>query len=74
MFNFSFGGPQDYKKTNPLVAMMDEIKVWSVVGFAAVRDIIVLTITQTEEDTLTIELPPEPDLRPENCSSFCVRW
>ena len=66
MFNFSFGGPKDYKKTNPLVAMMDEIKVWSVVGFAAVIDIIVLPITQTEEDTLTIVLLPEPDLRSEN--------
>jgi hypothetical protein len=46
--------------------MMDEIKVWSIVGSAAVRGISVLTITQTEEDTLPIELPPEPDLRPEN--------
>jgi len=26
MFNFSFGGPKDYKKTQSLVAMMDEDK------------------------------------------------
>ena len=29
MFNFSFGGPKDYKKTQSLVAMMDEDKGWN---------------------------------------------
>ena len=27
MFNFSFGGSKDYKKTKSLIAMMDEGKV-----------------------------------------------
>ncbi|MFC1844358.1 hypothetical protein ACFLZ5_06160 [Thermodesulfobacteriota bacterium] len=66
MFNFSFGGPKDYKKTKSQIAMMDQTQVLSVVGFAAVMGIIALTITKNKDDTLTTELPPETDMPPEN--------
>ncbi len=50
MFNFSFGGPKDYKKTESQVAMMNEGKVtsleeekfWTWVGGLAVVGTIVL--------------------------------
>ena len=48
MFNFSFGGPKDYKKTKSQVAMMDKEKVtWTekqktYVGVAAIFGIIAL--------------------------------
>ena len=40
MFNLSFGGPKDYKKTKPQVAMMDKDKVKTAVGVAAVFGIV----------------------------------
>jgi hypothetical protein len=50
MFNFSFGGPKDYKKTESQVAMMNEGKItsleeeklWTWVGGLAVLGTIVL--------------------------------
>ena len=50
MFNFSFGGPKDYKKTESQIAMMNEGKVtsleeekfWTWVGGLAVVGTIVL--------------------------------
>ena len=38
MFNFSIGGPKDYKKTKSQVAMMDndKVKTYAVVGALAV--------------------------------------
>ena len=44
MFNFSFGGPEDYKKTKAQVAMLDRTMVWSVVGFTAGVAVIYLTV------------------------------
>jgi hypothetical protein len=53
MFNFSFGGPKDYKKTKSQVAMMNEAKartsnqdkVLTAVGVGAVLGIIFLIKT-----------------------------
>jgi len=63
MFNFSFGGPKDYKKTKSQVAMMDQTELLSVVGFAAVIGIIVLTINNNHDDSddndLWVTLPSE---------------
>ena len=63
MFNFSFDGQKDYKKTKSQVAMMDETKAWSVLGFAAVIGIIVLTINKNHDDSddndLWVSLPPK---------------
>jgi hypothetical protein len=42
MFNFSFGGPKDYKKTKSQVAMMDNDKVKTYVVVAALAGILVL--------------------------------
>jgi len=62
MFNFSFGGSKDYKKTKSHVAMMDQTELLSVVGFAAVIGIIVLTISKNNDDSddndLWVTLPP----------------
>src|SRR5210317_1415942 len=66
MFNFSIGGPKDYKKTKSQVAMWDKSETWSYVGFVAVIGIIALTIDKNHEDTLTIGVPPEPAPPPEN--------
>ena len=54
MFNFSFGGPKDYKKTESPIAMMNESKVttaaedklWMWVGGLAVVGIIAFGITK----------------------------
>ena len=63
MFNFSFGGPKDYKKTKSQVAMLDGTMVLSVVGFAAVVAVIYLTVSDNDADTLTV---PQNDPPPEN--------
>ena len=42
MFNFSFGGPKDYKKTKSQVAMMDEDQVKTALVVAAIFGIIAL--------------------------------
>ena len=49
MFNLSFGGPKDYKKTKSQVAMMDKDKVKTYVGVAAVIGIIALSIAYSND-------------------------
>ena len=43
MFNFSLGGPKDYKKTKSQVAMMDKDQVMTAVGVAFYIGIIALS-------------------------------
>ena len=49
MFNLSFGGPKDYKKTKSQVAMMDKDKVKTYVGVAAIFGLIAL-FAYTDDD------------------------
>ena len=56
MFNFSFGGPEDYKKTESQVAMLDGTEVLSIVGFAAVVAFIYLTVSDSD-DPETVPIP-----------------
>ena len=56
MFNFSFGGPKDYKKTESQVAMLDGTEVLSIVGFAAVVAFIYLTVSDSD-DPETVPIP-----------------
>jgi len=48
MFNFSFGEPKDYKKTNSQVAMLDKDKAWTAVGVVAVLGIMALTFSAND--------------------------
>jgi hypothetical protein len=70
MFNFSFGGPKDYKKTESQIAMMNEGKVTTTteenlrtaVGVVIVLGIMFLIIDNNNSDSddndLWISLPP----------------
>ena len=62
MFNFSIGGPKDYKKIKSQVAMMDndKVKTYAVVGAIAVG--VAILINNSEWPA------------PGNWSSFCVRF
>ena len=66
MFNFSFGGLKDYKKTKSQFAMLDRTMVLSYIGFAAVVAVIYLTVSKNDADTLTIpqDDPPPETVRP----------
>ena len=69
MFNFSFGGPKDYKKTESQVVMMNDGKVtttaeenlMTAVGVVAVLGIFFLIIDNngSDDDDLFLSLPPE---------------
>ena len=58
MFNFSFGGPKDYKKTDSQVVMMNEGKITTTaeenlrttVGIVAVISLIALIIRNNDDD------------------------
>ena len=75
MFNFSFGGPKDYKKTESQVAMMNEGKVTTTaeenlqtaVGVVIVLGIMFLIFDNNDDDSddnnLWISMPP--DSRPQ---------
>jgi hypothetical protein len=69
MFNFSFGGPKDYKKTESQVVMMNDGKVtttaeenlMTAVGVVAVLGIMFLIIDNngSDDDDLWLSVPPE---------------
>jgi hypothetical protein len=49
MFNLSFGGPKDYKKTKSQVAMMDKDQVRTAVGVAFYLGIVAFAIAYSND-------------------------
>ena len=49
MFNFSFGGPKDYKKTKSQVAMMDKDQVKTALGVTVIIGIIAFSFANSND-------------------------